>query len=92
MAQTNQEISLRLTVESAGFNEKLLKARKALYAIESAGIKAAGGQKKYAAAVKRARMATKWARETCLSSRKSSPKSTTSSQLWLLGTYASAGT
>ena len=59
MAQTNQEISLRLTVESAGFNEDLLKARKALYAIEAAGIKAAGGQKKYAAAVKRARMAVK---------------------------------
>ena len=59
MAQTNQEISLRLTVESAGFNEKLLKARKALYAIEAAGIKAAGGQKKYAAAVRRARMALK---------------------------------
>ena len=59
MAQTNQELSLRLTVESAGFKEKMLEARKALYALEGAGVKAAGGQKKYAAAVKLARMELK---------------------------------
>ena len=46
----------------------LLKARKALYAIEAAGVKAAGGQKKYAAAVKRARMAVKQA-NACLQGR-----------------------
>ena len=61
MAQTNQEISLRLSVESAGFNEEMLKARKALYALEAAGVKAAGGQVKYSAAVKKARMALKQA-------------------------------
>jgi hypothetical protein len=56
MAQTNnQELSMRLTVESAEFKKKLLEAQKALYGLQAAGVKAAGGQKQYSSALKAAR-------------------------------------
>ena len=57
MAQTNQEVSIKLTVESAEFKKKMLEARKALHLLEGAGVQAAGGQKKYSAAIKQARLA-----------------------------------
>lgn len=62
MAQsTNQEISMKLTVQSEGFKKELLEAQKELYKLEAAGVKAAGGQEKYNAAVKKARLAIKQA-------------------------------
>lgn len=56
---TEQEVRLKLTAESAGFKKDLDEARIKLYKLEAAGVAAAGGQKKYDAAIKKARASIK---------------------------------